>query len=636
MPPTQGHLHVRTLFRHLRFNFTRPKLTPNPPSRREGLRKRSHPHDETQATIQSISRASTPVRADPSYALSDAAQGRSGLGDSNSAYIAERSVLQGGDYGRQPGRPIADTSDPSAVGGITAELRNKVLKASDAHKLPKSALRQALFDAFFENLIYAFPIINRAEVESPGASVLLQQAVCLAGSLLRHPNLPDSFPRAHAIYEKVKVLICLNFESDMLVVLKVLCLLTLWSPIPSHIVSLDGPWHATGSALRLAVQMGMHRNSTYANKSDYGCRRRLWWLLYVRRMNRLLEDRQLILYKASDCVQALIYGRPPALKPEDFDVEPLTEDDFEQDSSVQVVARLYMADLSLASIMGVLASTIATNAPCDTREKTRISECLTNWMAQLPPGLRLYDESGCRTAYSFALSELYIQYFGTVILSQAMARQFAKQWPCSTPCLVASTCMASLYEEILYREQVAMLTTMHAFWSLTAAIPLLYYRSETASMEAQRKESLDILCSVVEQLRPRFGLARTVAHKIQRLLCERRDVLSQQSTDHDRSHTPGNNARQDEETASQLNALFPQLRAWASAEDSVLHNPILERVAKTHEQHEAQGVEQLVDPWMPEAPLSDFDALGASSFMDTLFDSSYHGDDIAFNLVDQI
>lgn len=158
----------------------------------------------------------------------------------------------------------------------------KVLVATDAHKLPKPILRQALFDAFFENFSHCFPIVERAEVESPESSVLLQQAICLAGTMTRHTTLPDSIPQAQAIYEKIKLLICVNFEPNMLSVLKALCLLTVWSPIPSHVVSLDGPWHATGSALRLGVQMGMHKNSTYANKPDRQCRRRIWWLLYVR------------------------------------------------------------------------------------------------------------------------------------------------------------------------------------------------------------------------------------------------------------------------------------------------------------------------------------------------------------------
>lgn len=276
LPKTQSLLHVRKL------KLASPQSTKlNLYSRREGVRKRSQ---QPERHVPHRSRTSSPIinsRPDISYALSEAAPNRLGDKDINSAYFAEHSVLQDADYEDESGKPSTALPPTEMSGSITTDVKVKILRATDAHKLPKPALRQALFDAFFANLSYTFPIIDRAEVESPRASVLLQQAVCMAGSLMRHPNLPDSFPRTRALYEKVKVLICVNFEPNMMVVLKVLCLLTLWSPIPSHIVSLDGPWHATGSALRLAVQMGMHKNSTYASKADRACRRRLWWLLNV-------------------------------------------------------------------------------------------------------------------------------------------------------------------------------------------------------------------------------------------------------------------------------------------------------------------------------------------------------------------
>lgn len=279
--------------------------------------------------------------------------------------------------------------------------------------------------------------------------------------------------------------------------------------------------------------------------------------------------------------------------------------------------------------MGELASKISKNTS-STLDKAQIAQSLVSWIAQLHPELRLYDAGGYRTKYHFPVSELHVEYFGTVILSQAMSRQFAKQWPYSTACLIASACMASLYEEILYREQIALLGAMHAFWCLTAAIPLIYYKPETESMEIQREENLKIICSVVEQLQPRFGVSRTVAHKIQRLQRERRDILSQQAMDYDKSHARGNNTQQDEE-ACQLKAFFPQLRAWTTSKDAVLHNPILDGVAQTYAQQESQGAEPLVQ-WISEDPLSVFDALGASSFMETMLPDNYNDDEIGFDL----
>lgn len=256
--------------------------------RREGVRKRSQPFIERRSQRQRSRTSSPAVESQPdlSYTLSETTPSRLEAAQVDPAYIAEHSVLQDADYESHLGLPSPDSPATEATGGVTPDLKFKILRATDAHKLPKPALKQALFDAFFTHLSYCYPIVERAELEAPGASVLLQQAVCLAGSMMRHPNLPDSSSRAQAIYEKIKILICVNHEPNMLVMLKVMSLLTVWSPVPSHIVSLDGPWHATGTALRLAVQMGMHRSATYNGKPDRGCRRRLWWLAYVSSRDR--------------------------------------------------------------------------------------------------------------------------------------------------------------------------------------------------------------------------------------------------------------------------------------------------------------------------------------------------------------
>lgn len=176
-------------------------------------------------------------------------------------------------------RPAADQSTRIAIDEL-AGLRAAVVKASEADVLPKQPLRRALMDSFFTNIRHSVPIISPSEVYEPDSSILLQQAVCLAGSLARHSHSRQSLFQGN-LYEKIKLLLALNVESNMLTVLKSMCLLTLWSPDASSIVSLDSPWHANGSAIRLAVQMGLHRKSTYTGRTDASCRRRIWWMLYV-------------------------------------------------------------------------------------------------------------------------------------------------------------------------------------------------------------------------------------------------------------------------------------------------------------------------------------------------------------------
>lgn len=163
----------------------------------------------------------------------------------------------------------------------TLEVKKAVLKVTEADILPKPALQQALIEAYFDHLYHRYPIVEMEELQGSRASLLLVQAVCMAGSLMRHGRSSASLSMTHSLYEKVKTLIYLRYESDSLAVLKAMCLVSTWSPNPSDSLSLDGPWHWTGAAIRLAFQIGLHKQSSYSNKPDASTRRLIWWLLFV-------------------------------------------------------------------------------------------------------------------------------------------------------------------------------------------------------------------------------------------------------------------------------------------------------------------------------------------------------------------
>ena len=71
-------------------------------------------------------------------------------------------------------------------------------------------------------------------------------------------------------------------------------------------------------ALRLALQMGLHKESTYTKRSDPGAARRIAWFLY-----------------AQDKLHAACFGRPQMLRHDEFDRSPPATDDFEPAESSQ-------------------------------------------------------------------------------------------------------------------------------------------------------------------------------------------------------------------------------------------------------------------------------------------------------------
>lgn len=190
----------------------------------------------------------------------------------------------------QDGSFIADSSvmsfdpvvEPAIQDGFAPRVvcaRDAILKATEADVLPSPALLQALKESFIEHVLPIYPVLDPDDLSGPNTSTLLLQAVCLAGCLMRHDE--NSLQLGYTLYEKVKVLLHVNYEEDDLTVLKTMCILSCWSPSSPYIITLDGPWHWVGMAVRMAIQMGLQKQSTYINHSQAGCLRRIFWHLRV-------------------------------------------------------------------------------------------------------------------------------------------------------------------------------------------------------------------------------------------------------------------------------------------------------------------------------------------------------------------
>lgn len=164
---------------------------------------------------------------------------------------------------------------------VLPSLRDTVLEAAKALEVPTEPLRQALFDAYFDELHSRFPVVDRRDLTLYGQSYLLIQVICLAGSLMRPMYGKEDAKLSRSLYEKVKMLIYMNHETHNLVLLKATCLLSIWNPLSPTVLHLDGTLHWTGVAMRIAIGMGLHRESNYKESDNIGARRRLWWHLHV-------------------------------------------------------------------------------------------------------------------------------------------------------------------------------------------------------------------------------------------------------------------------------------------------------------------------------------------------------------------
>lgn len=243
-------------------------------SRRDGVRRRrklASRRDDTnqhEPTLPTLPTLPTPAPCSGSGPSPGSPAKRAGRPD---GFIAHSSIMSYDSVSE----PIMHDGLPTRI----VQARDAILAATEADLLPPPALLQALKDSFVEHVLPQYPVVDPGDLSDPNASILLQQAVCLAGSLMRHDQ--NSLQLGYSQYEKVKTLLHIDYEHDKLALLKTFCLLSCWSPASPYLVTLDGPWHWTGMAVRLATQMGLQKQSTYSNHERAGCFRRIFWHLRV-------------------------------------------------------------------------------------------------------------------------------------------------------------------------------------------------------------------------------------------------------------------------------------------------------------------------------------------------------------------
>lgn len=158
-------------------------------------------------------------------------------------------------------------------------LRDVTLKATQAAGIPRPTLFRAMADAYLTHVFHHCPVVDPSEALGPDSSILLKQALCMVGNLIRHDSTGPV--ESHRLYRKLKLLLAIDYEDSCVQTLKTLCLMSCFSIKPSDPVSLDGPWKWTGQGIQLAIQMGLHRESTYTQRLNAGCLRRIFWQLYV-------------------------------------------------------------------------------------------------------------------------------------------------------------------------------------------------------------------------------------------------------------------------------------------------------------------------------------------------------------------
>lgn len=270
----------------------------------------------------------------------DAAALLSKLGDSNNRLLWSNPVLnQKSLFGDIRTAQFLDTLEqPDALAQLPAFIKPlpakiasedvKYLHTKGALTLPSMPLQNALLRAYVEYVHPYMPLlelhdflnmINAPDGRMGQVSLFLYQAVMFSATAfvkskyLSEAGFASRKAARKAFFTKARLLYDFDYESDRLVLVQALLLMTYWYETPDD---QKDTWHWMGVAISLAHTIGLHRNPANANMIPRKQKlwKRIWWSCFMR--DRLI---------------ALGMRRPTRIKDEDFDVPMLEESDFEID-----------------------------------------------------------------------------------------------------------------------------------------------------------------------------------------------------------------------------------------------------------------------------------------------------------------
>ncbi len=286
----------------------------------------------------------------------------------------------------------------------------EALAAEGALTPPDAQVRSELFEAYFKWFHVCFPVVNRDAVlhqsQVGDLSPMLCHAIMFIGVIycdlqtLRDIGLENREEARHLYYNRAKDLYDADYETNSLIQLQTMFLLSFWRAGP--LLQKDCRYWL-GGAITLAQKKAMHRSFGNPDSVQTRLRKRIWWSIYVR-------ERQ--------CAAAL--GLPNRIRDEDCDVDFLAVRDFENEevpNSASLASdqeHIYYA-IEMTKLAGFLGKIVhdeyMPNSGRTPTGRTQLKSELSSWYRELPEILRLGNGAG-----GLFVGMLHIAYNNLLIL----------------------------------------------------------------------------------------------------------------------------------------------------------------------------------------------------------------------------
>ncbi|KIX06565.1 uncharacterized protein Z518_04541 [Rhinocladiella mackenziei CBS 650.93] len=314
------------------------------------------------------------------------------------------------------------TSHPSHL--ATADIA--YLKAKGAFTTPTPECLNALIETFIEKFYPLYSIVNKSEFlkqyQSGSLPWILLQAACLIGAtyceigVIKTGGFKTRQSARRFFYDKAKVLYDVGYETNSVVLLQAIIILTFWGP---DMKSYWNPCSWVGVAVTIAESLALHRSTGFSmsHHRNQGLLRRIWWTIAVR-----------------DAYCGTLLGRPFRVNMGHCDADMLTVDDFDGDdespgsqpssqNDPRHLSTLYQIALAKLSLILRQIINVRFNVGFSATPQS-LHEMLRCWRAELPSAINWPDHGSPSTSiFSESLKILFHHHLIFVYLSRREAVQ---------------------------------------------------------------------------------------------------------------------------------------------------------------------------------------------------------------------
>lgn len=216
--------------------------------------------------------------------------------------------------------------------------------------------------------------------------------------------------------------------------------------------------------------------------------------------------------QAREKLTALCQSKPAIIDPEECTILSPRPEDFPSDPDSQRKGRVFLYWTRICAIMGRMAKRLQRPSAGSTIE---MHMELVDWVQSLPPDLRLPIKTARIPHFDRDVHQLHLPYLVAIIILNL--RRSACELPQAlTPAILAASCIARIYRNILSRGDARFLMAISCWYTGTAFIPLLQ-ATKMPELTLHAEAELDTLQSTATELKKMWASAGPIKGGIERL-----------------------------------------------------------------------------------------------------------------------